>query len=162
LVRIKRRDDPLGKSNNCYFIEIKRVEDFVLEDSLREAVLQLIGGNASNSFHSPPVLLTNLASMHFVLYITLEGDPTVELRFKLNVLKMETFGVALAFVEERTSTMMSVTLHMGRKPTPPSSPPMAMATGSGHGVNDDDDGNDSVTDAFASVDLQEVVEEEDV
>jgi len=156
LVRKKRRDDPLGKSNNRYFIEIKRGEDFVKEDSLREAVLQLIGGNASNTFHSPPVLLTNLLSMHFVLFITLEGDPTTELRFKLNVLKMGTFGVALAFVEEQTSTMRSVTSHMGRKPTPPSSPPKA----TGFGADDDD--CDSVTDAFASADLREVVEEEDV
>ncbi|RYG99888.1 hypothetical protein EON65_49870, partial [archaeon] len=125
LVRTKYSEDPLGKSNNRYFIEIKRVEDFVEEDSLREAVLQLIGGNASNSFHSPPVLLTNLAKMHYVLYISLVGDPTVALRFKLNVIKMPSFGVAVAFVEEHTAEMKSVTLHLGRKPTPPSSPPKA-------------------------------------
>jgi hypothetical protein len=125
LVRKKNNADPLGKSNNRYFIEIKRVDDFVEEDSLREAVLQLIGGNASNSFHSPPVLLTNLAKMHYVLYISLVGDPTVELRFKLNVVKMLSFGVALAFVEELTAEMKSVTLHLGRKPTPPPSPPKA-------------------------------------
>ena len=117
LVRKKYSADPLGKSNNCYFIEIKRVEDFVEEDSLRESVLQLIGGNASNSFHSPPVLLTNLAKTHFVLYISLEGDPTEELRFKLNVIRMPSFGVALAFVEERTAQMKSVTLHLGSKRT---------------------------------------------
>ena len=122
LVRIRYKDEALGKNNNRYFIEIKRVEDFVQEESLREAVLQLIGGNASNSFHSPPVVLTNLAKMHFVLFITLEGDPTLELKFKLSILKMRTFGDAIAFAEEKTTTFQSVTLHLGRKPTPQASP----------------------------------------
>jgi hypothetical protein len=122
LVIKKYMDQPLGKFNNRYFVEIEREEDFVEEESLREAVLQLIGGNACNSFHSPPVLLTDLAKMHYVLYISLLGDPTVELRFKLNVVRMPSFGVALAFVEERTAEMKSVTLHLAGKPPPPSSP----------------------------------------
>jgi len=116
LVRTRDNANSLGSRNNRYFIEIKRVEDFIEEDSLREAVLQLIGGNASNSFHSPPVLLTNLDKMHYVLFITLIGNPTIEKRFKLNVLKMPSFGVALAFVEERAVEMRSVTLHLGSKP----------------------------------------------
>ena len=66
LVRVRNSANRLGKRKNRYFIEIKRVADFVEEDSLREAVLELIGGNASNSFHSPPVLLTNLArALHY-------------------------------------------------------------------------------------------------
>jgi hypothetical protein len=150
LVRKKNSADPLGKSNNRYFIEIKRADDFVEEDSLREAALQLIGGNASNSFHSPPVLLTNLAKKHFVLYISLVGDPTVELRFKLNIVKMPSFGVALAFVEEHTAEMKSETLHLGRKPTPPSSPPKAKNASDS---NDDDD----ITGRFENVSLEEAV-----
>ena len=150
LVRKKDSADPLGKSNNRYFIEIKRVEDFVEEDSLREAVLQLIGGNASNSFHSPPVLLTNLAKMHYVLYISLVGDPTVELRFKLNVVRMPSFGVALAFVEELTADMKSVTLHLGRKPTPPPSPPKAKNASE---PKDDED----ITERFGNASLEEAV-----
>lgn len=118
LVRTRFSDQPLGKHNNRYFIEIKRVEDFVEEDSLREAVLQLIGGNASNSFHSPPVLLTDLAKLHYVLYITLVGNPTVKLKFKLNVIRMPSFGAAIAFLEEHTAERKSVTLHLGRRPTP--------------------------------------------
>ncbi len=151
LVRKRDPSNPLGKSNNQYFIEVKRVEDFVEEDSLREAVLQLIGGNASNSFHSPPVLLTNLAKMHYVLYITLEGDPTVKLEFKLNVVKMQSFGVALAFVEDLTSEMKSATLHLGRKPTPPVSPLKANITTTEP---------EEITEAFKSVNLQEVVDED--
>jgi hypothetical protein len=150
LVRKKDGADPLGKSNNRYFIEIKRVEDFVEEDSLRESVLQLIGGNASNSFHSPPVLLTNLAKMHYVLYISLVGDPTVELRFKLNVVRMPSFGVALAFVEELTAEMKSVTLHLGRKPTPPPSPPKAKNASE---PKDDED----IAERFGNASLEEAV-----
>lgn len=150
LVRKRDGADPLGKSNNRYYIEIKRVEDFVEEDSLRESVLQLIGGNASNSFHSPPVLLTNLAKMHYVLYISLVGDPTVELRFKLNVVRMPSFGVALAFVEELTTEMKSVTLHLGRKPTPPPSPPKAKNASE---PEDDED----IAERFENASLEEAV-----
>jgi hypothetical protein len=153
LVRRKKRGIPLGKSNNQYFIEIKRVEDFVEEDSLRESVLQLIGGNASNSFHSPPVLLTNLAKMHYVLFITLVGDPTVKLQFDLNVVKMPSFGVALAFVEEQTTDMKSVTLHLGRRPTPPSSPPKAKNN------SESEDGED-IAERFHNASLQEAVTDE--
>lgn len=154
LVRKRYQDDPLGKSNNRYFIEIKRVEDFVEENSLRECVLQLIGGNASNCFHSPPVLLTNLARMHYVLFITLVGEPAVELKFKLNVLKMPSFGVALAFVEDSTAIMKSVTRHLGRRPTPQSSPPKEKnAT-----VSED---GEEFAERFNNVSLQEAVTDED-
>jgi hypothetical protein len=150
LVIKKYSNHPLGKSNNRYFIEIKRVEDFSEEDSLRECVLQLIGGNASNSFHSPPVLLTNLNKNNYVLYISLMGDPTQYLSFKLNVLRMPSFGVALAFVEAHTAEMSSVTLHLGRRPTPPATPPEAK---SDLESNDDED----FTESFGSVSLAEVV-----
>lgn len=119
LVRKRYPDEPLGKFNDRYFIEIKRESDFVEEDSLREAVLQLIGGNACNSFHSPPVILTNLVKNHYVLFITLEVDSSAELRFSLHVVKMPTLGVALGFAEEKTAVMHSCTLHLGRRRTPP-------------------------------------------
>jgi hypothetical protein len=149
LVRKKYKDAPLGKSNNQYFIEIKREADFVLEDSLREAFLQLVGGNIANTFHSPPVLLTNLAKMHFVLFITLVGDPTVCLKYELHVLKMPTFGTAIAFLEEKTAEMHSVTLHLGRKPTPPSSPPKDDMVSVSSGYLDD------IAARFDNVDLKE-------
>jgi hypothetical protein len=89
-----------GQFNNKYLIEIKTVDDFKEETALREAFLQLLGTNASNSFHSPSVILTNLATKHFVLYISMEGDPQERLQFKLNILKMVTFGDAIFFAEE--------------------------------------------------------------
>lgn len=147
---------PLGKSNNRYFIEIKRVQDFAGdgEECLREAVLELIGRNASNSFHSPPVLLTNLSGKHYVLFITLIGNPTIELKFKLNVLKMSSFGLALAFVEERTKTMRSETLHLGRRPTPPVSPDSKAKKQSADIVTEED-----ITERFENATLEEAVDD---
>jgi hypothetical protein len=132
----------VGKRNNRYFIEIKTKKGFKLEPCLREAVVQLIGGNAANPFHSPPVLLTDLFSNHYVLFITMVGDPKVELKFELNVFKMDTFGSAIAFVEEKTLTKEPITRDMARKPTPLSSPPRK---------DDDDD------DEFVHAYIEEIV-----
>ena len=153
LVRVRYQGDFLGKFNNQYLIEIKRVEDFVIEDSLREAVLQLIGCNVSNTFHSPPVVLTNLAKYHFVLFITLDGDPTVALKFKLNVLKMRTLGDAIAFVEEKTASFKTVTQHFGRKPTPPSSPYIMNEVATSETSED----FEAITENFSSVVVRETV-----
>ena len=150
LVVLQDNTLPVGESNIRYFIEVKAIFD--KESALRESVLQLIGGNAYNSFHSPPVLLTNLNGMHYVLFLTLASNPLVSLKFRLNVLKMKTFGCALQFVEKHTATMSSVTLHLGSKPTPPSSPPKEKDTG---------DGEFDFSDRFASVSLNEVVQDVD-
>lgn len=149
LVRTKKISDPLGNHNNLYFIEIKTKFSFKVEEALREAVLQLIGGNASNDRHSPPVLLTDLNSQHYVLFITQVGNPTVELKFELNVLKMKSFGAALSFVEKKTAKMVSVTMHFGRKPTPPGSPPKDKL----------DDESDELNEVFNNVKLEDVSDE---
>ena len=137
---------PIGKQNNRYYIEIKTVEGFREEDSLREAAAQLIGGNAANGFHSPPVLLSNLFKNHYLLYFTLEGDPRLLLAYKLNVLKMPSFGAALAMVESMTMERHCYTRNMGCKPTPPSSPPRNCESES-----------DVAADEFENVHIEEVV-----
>lgn len=152
LVRTNLASNPLGKRNNRYFIEIRK--GAIAEEALREAVIQLIGGNASNTFHSPPVVLTNLNDLHYVLYITLMGDPTVDLVFDLNVVKMPSFGTALAVVETQTSEMKSVTMHLGRKPTPPSTPPTKARVDWG------DDVVNGMSYSFENVTLEEVVTED--
>jgi hypothetical protein len=146
-LRVPLYEEPIGKSNNRYYIEIKRVSDFVLEDSLREAALQLIGGNASNPYHSPPVLLTNLCGMHFVLYLSLVGDPRLALRYKVHVLQMASLGQALSLAEERTSRMRSVTRDLARRPTPPSS------------VAREAQSEEDITENFPSVHLEEQVDD---
>ena len=55
--------------------------------------MQLIGGNISNSFHSPPVLLTDLVE-----------NQCYE-QFDLNIVRMPTFGIAAL----ASSAMRSVT-----------------------------------------------------
>ena len=59
LVVLRRADAPLASANIKYYIEVKTVKD-MNPTSIREAVLQLIGGNVTALYHSPPVLLTNL------------------------------------------------------------------------------------------------------
>jgi hypothetical protein len=72
-----------------------------------------------------------------------------KLEFDLHILKMKSFGRALAFVETRTAVMHSCTLHLARKPTPPSSPDKNKE------VEEEDKEVDEVVDNFASVKLEE-------
>lgn len=81
---------------------------------------------------------------HFVLYISQVGNPREKLQFILNIIQMPSFGTALAYLEERTVVMDSVTSHLGRKPTPPSSPPKV--------VVDESD----IAETFEKVSLEEV------
>ena len=108
-------------TNIRYYIEIKTVADFSDVSSLKEAVLQVIGSNVAALYHSPSVLLTNLAKKNFVLYITRLDTADNSLQYALNVCKMPTFAKALVFVEDRTKTKASVTRDFGRMPTPRSS-----------------------------------------
>jgi hypothetical protein len=68
--------------------------------------------------------------------------------------EMPSFGCALAFVEELTAEMKSVTLHLGRKPTPPPSPPKAMNASE---PKDDED----IDERFGNASLEEVVTDDD-
>ncbi|RYG97466.1 hypothetical protein EON65_52830 [archaeon] len=63
---------------------------------------------------------------------------------------MPSFGVAVAFVEEHTAEMKSVTLHLGRKPTPSSSPPKAKNASETEDVDD-------IADSFGNAHLEEAV-----
>jgi hypothetical protein len=76
-----------------------------------------------------------------------------ELKFKLNVVKMPSFGVALAFVEERTAEMNSVTLEFGRSPL--SSPLTELKSSSDYSDDEDD-----IAERFESVTAEEVVTDE--
>ena len=48
-------EGPVVNANVKYYIEIKTVKDFKEGSSVREAVLQLIGGNVGALYHSPPI-----------------------------------------------------------------------------------------------------------
>lgn len=60
-----------------FAIEIKRLQDSANSKDgglFEEAQLQLIGLNVFNVFGSPPVVLTNLAESHQVLYLDYKED----------------------------------------------------------------------------------------
>jgi hypothetical protein len=118
LVVVTHADAPLVNANIKYFIEIKTVKDFKASISLREAILQLIGGNVGAQYHSPPVLLTNLVTHHYVLYVIQEKNPNDLLAYSLKVLKMTTLEQCLTFLESHTAQMRSVTRDFARMPTP--------------------------------------------
>jgi hypothetical protein len=43
-----------------------------INQALREAVLQLVGLDAANEYRSPPLILSNLVSVNYVLYFVRE------------------------------------------------------------------------------------------
>lgn len=57
-----------NRANVKYAISVKP-EGFDHSEALREGFLQLMGLNADNALHSPPVLVTDLDSTHYVLYL---------------------------------------------------------------------------------------------
>jgi hypothetical protein len=119
LVVLTHENAPMSNMYIKYYIEVKTVMDFNDETAMREAILQLIGGNIAARYHSPPVLLTDLNSKNFVLNIihNVHYDHDV-LVFALNVTKFNTFGEALQYVESLTVEIMSVTQDFARMPTP--------------------------------------------
>jgi len=117
LVTLANPNIPIINGNVKYFIEIKTVDGFKEKISIREAILQLIGGNVGALYHSPPVFLTNLNKYHYVFYISQVPDESI-FYHKLNVYKMATFGEAIKFLEDHTRVLRSVTRDFARMPTP--------------------------------------------
>jgi hypothetical protein len=98
-----------------FAVEIKTVKGYSGSSSgcLREAQLQLIGLNAFNTNCSPPVVLTNLAGAHKVLY--LEADQNWEYRIRLQ--KCNSFPAAVHFANQRGSNH-PISEHFARPMTP--------------------------------------------
>ena len=117
-VRLKSSEQGqgVGRMNNQYFIEIKKGS--IGETELKEAFYQLLGGNAENSYRSPPVLITNLCSSHYILFVALidNGDAPFY-KLKLNIFKFPTFGQAINYLEDETKTTKSWTRDFLRRPT---------------------------------------------
>jgi hypothetical protein len=121
LVILKGGESNLSRMDTLYCIEVKTVKGMKNVDKcLREAALQLLGVNVDNHCASPPILLTNLNKMHYVLFITL--DPNSEcLRFLMNINKYTSFANALYHMETTICRQGCVTTYFGSPPTPPSS-----------------------------------------
>ncbi|CAB9526721.1 hypothetical protein SEMRO_1875_G303020.1 [Seminavis robusta] len=82
-----------------------------------EAQLQLIGLNAFNTLRSPPVVLTNLASTHKVLY--LEYKEGTEWGYIIKSQKCQTFPAAIHLAMKKAA-MKGISAEFSRPMTPPS------------------------------------------
>jgi hypothetical protein len=113
----------LSKSSTVFGVEIKSTADMDDEKgrnkALREAFLQLVGLNAANEYHSPPVILSNLVRMHYVLYFErVDSSSSGNTYYKLKIAKAKTFGGAVRFVSANLMYRASVTQDLCREPTP--------------------------------------------
>eukprot|EP00604_Paraphysomonas_vestita_P000933 CAMPEP_0174819262 /NCGR_PEP_ID=MMETSP1107-20130205/2389_1 /TAXON_ID=36770 /ORGANISM="Paraphysomonas vestita, Strain GFlagA" /LENGTH=407 /DNA_ID=CAMNT_0016032421 /DNA_START=253 /DNA_END=1476 /DNA_ORIENTATION=- len=143
-VRLKNSVFGISRFNIQYYIEIKI--GIIGEKDLREAFLQLLGGNVGNYERSPPVFITNLTSHHYILFITFcQGSAEIDYTYQLHIVKFDQFHQAIKYLEDTTDAPHSCTRHFLRAPTPNSSPPNV--------PDDDSDVN------YPSVEVQEVVEE---
>jgi hypothetical protein len=105
----------LTRSQYEFCIEVKTVDAMEknVNECLREAVIQLVGLNASNAYRSPSVLLTNLTRRSFVLYLDADDERNVALR----VLKFSEFHQALFFCNSLCGRE-PLTANWGKPPTP--------------------------------------------
>jgi hypothetical protein len=81
-----------------FAIEIKQADDFQQDQAIREATVQLLGLCASNGLRTPCVLLSNLATKHFVVNLDLP-DPAI-CRFQIIATQCPTIDVAICFADE--------------------------------------------------------------
>ena len=102
-----------------FAIEIKTVDGMRLSKSgcQREAMIQLIGLNASNERNSPPVVLTNLVGIHSVLFLELTSEPTKPVKYRVCEQKCMTFAAAVHFAMTKCDEA-SVTGDFSRPPSP--------------------------------------------
>eukprot|EP00523_Entomoneis_sp_CCMP467_P003480 CAMPEP_0168764528 /NCGR_PEP_ID=MMETSP0724-20121128/24918_1 /TAXON_ID=265536 /ORGANISM="Amphiprora sp., Strain CCMP467" /LENGTH=332 /DNA_ID=CAMNT_0008813751 /DNA_START=45 /DNA_END=1043 /DNA_ORIENTATION=+ len=100
-------------------IEIKTTNGYKqsVDGCMGEAQLQLIGLNAFNTNHTPPVLLSNLAKTHFVLYLDYSDDGW---SYVIKKRLCATFSAALHFALEK-SNEDSISANFSRPMTPESS-----------------------------------------
>lgn len=100
-----------------FAIELKTVEGYRQSTTgcMREAQLQLIGLNAFNTLSSPPVLLSNLAKKHQVVYL----DKDEDWNYDIAVQNCATFAAAVHFAQQK-SEEGSISEQFARPNTPQS------------------------------------------
>lgn len=98
-------------------IEVK-ISGFNEDEGLREAFLQLIGLNTANAHRSPVVILTNLANIHYVIFLEAIGFPNI--KYTLRIEGFSQFSLALSRALE-LSQRECFTKHFGGPPTPQAS-----------------------------------------
>jgi hypothetical protein len=80
-----------------FVIEVKTVVGMQHSQSgcIHEAQVQLIGLNAANHQHSPPVVLTDLTTKHVVLHVELTNDERQPLKYVIYLRECATFPQAV-------------------------------------------------------------------
>jgi len=131
-------DEVISRSTTKFAVEVKPVLQMTgeakINQALREAFIQLVGLNADNDDHSPPVVLTNLVGQHFVLYFDLGNG-----RYKLKIRKFDRFEFAIHYVVSTLMDRPSVTADLFRGPTPGTTPPDRSPEKRDDDDDDDDD-----------------------
>jgi hypothetical protein len=109
-----------------YCIEVKQAKDMegnsAYDKCEKEAMLQLIGLCVDNPKSAPPVILTNMAKKHIVLYLDLVTKDPLSFQIKKqicsSILCAAHFALLLANKEERRG----IARDFGRGPTPSTTP----------------------------------------
>ena len=98
-----------------FVIEIKTVTGYRQSQTgcMREAQLQLIGLNAFNTNNSPPVVLSNLARVHQVLYLDTDDD----WNYSIRVRHCSSFAAAIHFANT-LSDRACISYHFSRPKSP--------------------------------------------
>ena len=98
-----------------FVVEVKTVYGYQQSQTgcMRECQLQLIGLNAFNTNCSPPVVLSNLARKHQVVYLDADG----EWRYVIKVQDCESFEAAIHFADA-LSNREFISQHCSRPTTP--------------------------------------------
>jgi len=114
-----RNGGQIMKHMVSFAIEIKTTKALANshDGCMLEAQLQLIGLNAFNTVRSPPVVLTNLARTHKVLYI--EYKEGTEWGYIIKSQKCQTFPAAIHLAMKRAA-MEGISAEFSRPMTPPS------------------------------------------
>lgn len=105
------------RMNTRYVIEVK-VKGFNVRTALKEAYLQLVGLSVGNNNSSPPVILTDLNEVHYVLCLEL-NDP-VTLKFELCIHQFPSLVMCIQRCRA-LARRPCITASFGSPPTPASS-----------------------------------------
>lgn len=128
IIAFKEMSVPYHRGIVTFAIEIKRTGDMKsqakLTSALKEAETHLIGLNVANTFSSPPLLLTNLNMLNYVMWVK-QGSSVEKLAYSIVQRKFVNIFHAVSFIKTELLTLDGVrpccTRDFGRSPSPPCS-----------------------------------------
>jgi hypothetical protein len=118
---IARGQPKIAKWMIKFVIEIKTTQamrkSISIKPCWREACIQLIGLNVENDNRSPPVVMTNLKDVHYVIYLERVDQSIEEFGFQIQMQPCSSFQAAIAFAS-LLADRDSISAHFCRAPTP--------------------------------------------